>query len=427
MDDENNDVNQKSEDENLSLQNFPTPAKDTPAKASPSGPSEEVLEKILRGKNRLANNNKDLDQNSGASKSRNSPSAFARRDGTLSRVSSDKYLKRGRQLINRYRRENSLDSEFDEFSAVDFVNWVLSIKPTLASSTWRVYRVSCLHTLAGKPDDDIELALAKLENDIVESSISTVQSIDEANLTTGHKTSAHKEKRFPKHHFDKVVAFARYKSRSRLAPVLIDWLVASINTGLRPVEWRATQVERVHDKKNKKDIILLYVLNAKTTNNRGNGVIRTLDISNLKSKELLSIERMSKNGLAWYEAGKFGTRQSQVSQLLYTIIDRLSKNARKKRYYSLYSCRHQFVANLKTVLSPAEVSALSGHSTTKTAQNNYGRASSAWSYDDFTPHVLPIAEEVATVKSVHDFYERRMKELSNVGIHHGNLSTDWPT
>ena len=48
MDDENNDVNQKPKDENLSFQNFPTPAKDNPDKAAPSGPSEEVLEKILR-------------------------------------------------------------------------------------------------------------------------------------------------------------------------------------------------------------------------------------------------------------------------------------------------------------------------------------------------------------------------------------------
>ncbi|MHA6346451.1 hypothetical protein, partial [Roseivivax sp. CAU 1761] len=202
-----------------------------------------------------------------------------------------------------------------------------------------------------------------------------------------------------------------------------EW--GSQHTGLRPIEWRATAFQTYQDPASRKQYSWLYVLNAKATNARGNGVVRTLDISDLPTPVLNAIHRMSERCLQWQEEGRFDNVKSQVSQLLYTVGEDIFP--RRKRHFSLYSCRHQFVANMKSVLSPAEVSALSGHVVTKTARQSYGRSQSAWALEDIGPHARPIPDEVATVQQSADFYEDRIEKLKLAGVLHGNTNSDFPS
>lgn len=404
---------------------FPTGTqenKDVYNPGKPKGPSEDVVRRIRETKSRLEKKHSNLDQNVGASPSKESPSKFARQDfTTLSKQSSEQYLRRGRQLINRYKRERKIPLEFDDFNAKEFVVWFLSLKPSVKASTWRVYRQSAYHTIMSKPDNSIEEALDLLDNDIMASEENTDR--HQAPKPGGYRTSSMKEKKFPKHDFDKVLAYLQYKSRSTMAPILMDWLTASMHTGLRPVEWMATAFETHQDPRTNELYVWLYVLNAKTTNGRGNGRMRTLDLSDLPGPILRSIQNMSENGLDWYEQGKFGTIQSQVSQLLYKILE--IQHPRRKNHYSLYSCRHQFIANMKTVMPPEEVSALSGHNITKTAQAHYGKARSAWAPEDIGAHAKPFSEEVERVRKTASFHKERIEKLKLAGVEHGNTNTDF--
>lgn len=86
----------------------------------------------------------------------------------MSDKTSSQYLSRGRLLVNRYKREQGIPLEYDGFDPNEFVKWLLSLKPRLKSSTWRVYRQAAYYTLMAMPDPDIDRALAAIDNDIVE-------------------------------------------------------------------------------------------------------------------------------------------------------------------------------------------------------------------------------------------------------------------
>ena len=409
---------------NLNLSLFP---QDSKAKAvgKPKGPNANVIKKISEGKKVLKDKHKDSSLVVGAKESRESKSFYASKHiKTISEKTSSQYLERSRLLVNRYKKEQNIPAEIDDFDPTEFVLWLLSLKPLVKSSTWRVYRQAAYHMLEGMPAD-IEDAIRILDNDIIENDERAGKRENwEGKISRGeHKTASMKEKRFPKKDFDKVLAYLQYASRSKLAPILRDWLIATIHTGLRPIEWRATSVEKFRDEFGR-PWIWLYVINAKASNNRGNGVVRTLDISNLPSETLSSIERMSENGLNWFQEGKYDSMQSQVGQLLYNVGEKIFPN--KNKNYALYSCRHQFIANMKDLMTPEEVSALSGHAVTKTAIQNYGKKRSSWGPSEIGKHSKPIPEEVATVRKTAKFYNERISNLQKAGLVHGNTDTEFP-
>ncbi len=115
------------------------------------------------------------------------------------------------------------------------------------------------------------------------------------------------------------------------------------------------------------------MLNAKATNGRANGVVRTLDISEFNEGAIASVQRMSDKGLQAHAAGRYREFQSNCAQTLYHACRKLWP--RRKMHYALYSCRHQFIANHKALGLPnEEISALAGHRVDDTAVHNYARA-----------------------------------------------------
>src|SRR3546814_13929328 len=113
---------------------------------------------------------------------------------------------------------------------------------------------------------------------------------------------------------------------------------------------------------------------------------------------------MSDRGARWLIEGRYDTMQNQCSQRLYTLCERIFPLATKT--YCLYSCRHQFVANMKELMTPAEVSAMVGHNITITAIENYGRQRSAWGPEDITERPSAIPEAVSLPhQRIHFFAE----------------------
>src|SRR5690606_34936164 len=110
----------------------------------------------------------------------------------------------------------------------------------------------------------------------------------------------------------------------------------------------------------------------------------------------------------------FDSMQSQCSQLLYSVSRKLFRG--RTKVYSLYSLRHQFIANSKSFQTPASVSALAGHIVTETAVSNYGKKRSAWEPDEIRNRAQHVDEEVASVRQQQTFYEERLKLQQEAGL-----------
>lgn len=285
-----------------------------------------------------------------------------RSNGVPTLSTLEAYRSRGTRLLNRYRRDLGCDADV---SATGFAAWLLEIRPTLRSSSWRLYRSSALHLIQGMPDDDVPAAVALLEAPAPHPQPSV------------RRGSATKEKLIRKPDLDRILAYLRISARSRLAPVLADWLRAGILTGLRPGEWRAATVYT------EGGCTFLVTENEKTTNDRGLGPTRTLDISDFSTRGLECVIRMAAVGARWASDGIFADQLAQCGALLHRVCQNLWPD--RDRGYALYSCRHQFTSNAKGVLPLEEVSALLGHCVTRTATRHYGRRSSAWGPEDLPP------------------------------------------
>src|SRR3546814_15676836 len=92
--------------------------------------------------------------------------------------------------------------------------------------------------------------------------------------------------------------------------------------------------------------------------------------------------------------------------------------------YCLDSCRHQFVANMKELMTPAEVSAMVGHNITITAIENYGRRKSAWGPEDMTERPSAIPEEVSLVRQRIEFFDEAMRSRAAAGLPLPDLEAD---
>jgi hypothetical protein len=153
------------------------------------------------------------------------------------------------------------------------------------------------------------------------------------------------------------------------------WLRATYITGLRPSEWRHARLSGS----------VLIVRNGKASNGRANGEERSILVQ-LQS-ELKNIALLVYNLRINYDEHYRHTRYviAAVAARLWPV--------REKRP-SLYTARHMFSAEAKKTLSKADVAALMGHASDRTAGLHYARATSA--SGNFV--VKPSARDVAAVR-----------------------------
>lgn len=400
------------------------------AKVGPSGPSAKALAAIRsasKGKLEIRAVADGTVPGSGSQ-----PSRRAGAERTVSQATLDQYLRRGQLLFDRYRRELDIRASAEETNPVEFTNWLLSLKPALKSSTWRTYRQAAFHWLEGFPGYETDRALELLEADVIDRSRPEAPrakpASDEDEEEGGGKTrrtSALKEKRFPIEDYERVATYLRAFSRSKLAPILVDWLEAGLKTGLRPAEWRATDLEIREDATAAYGRrAYLYVVNAKATNGRGTGVSRTLDLSAFLDSDLQLVRRVVERSRRWIEDNRFGDMQDQCSALLYSATSKIWPH---RRYaYSLYSTRHQFIANAKTVLTPEEIAAIVGHGVTATASTHYGKRRSAWPPERIPAPPRAVPEELSIIRQRMRLWENRIGLQQKAGIRRQGDDPEYP-
>ena len=214
-----------------------------------------------------------------------------------------------------------------------------------SKATWRIYRAALHFYLesSGYQDAADWIRYAR----------------PEFTMTREPRTSQKKQKGLPAEEASALTA-ALDASTSRYAQIARIWLQAGILTGLRPSEWREASFDV--------DTETLTVLNAKATNGRGNGPMRRLHLRNLSRGEREIIQEMIRIAQGHEDFRKLyrGTRKA-----LYATARRVWP--RRRLRISLYSSRHQWVANAKRVYDRRTVAALAGHASAETAGHHYAR------------------------------------------------------
>lgn len=326
------------------------------------------------------------------------------------------YNKRSGQLLCRYLRERGFGDEFglNDISLIDFANWSISLKPSLKASSWRSYRRALLYMFSHiELSDESEEAIRILENDIynrIRDGGKLFSSRETKKENTS--TSSLKMKRVVYADYLKIERALRVKFRSSRSMSLRRWIEAGILTGLRPSEWSATDVVNVKDVANNTIKTYLLVINAKATNGRANGVVRTLDISKFSDESKKVISDMSKLGRNWFKQGVFEYEKRECGRLLHRVSRELWN--KRKNHYSLYSFRHQAIANWKTELDQYSVAALAGHGVITTAGNSYAKRKSGWKGNQLKSIPEAVPEEVNQIIKRYKYQnERNMNKNDN--------------
>lgn len=175
------------------------------------------------------------------------------------------------------------------------------------------------------------------------------------------RTSARKRKSVADADLTKIAA-AALKAQDNSGRLLAGLVLFGRSLGLRPVEWPRARV--VND--------VLKIRSAKTTNGRGIEIreISLVDLSPVlyeKLRQFLEILRVEVRLTGWRRLYR------RLVKRLYRICRKL-----KIKTISLYTVRHQCLANAKISLDRVDVAALAGHVSARTAAAHYGRRRSGW-------------------------------------------------
>jgi hypothetical protein len=272
---------------------------------------------------------------------------------------------------------------------VGFAEWLLSRKPELRGSTWRLYRRAAEYWLSTV--DAPQAARDILRDDATNPVVETLP-----RRKAARRTSALKQKRIPEEDFQKLFVYLKVFCKSENAGLALQWLHAAILTGARPCEWSASRLAGTR----------LTLATAKFSTWRCLGESRTLDLSGLSATEMAVVAAMVEAGQTMGEHGTYELMQERVSAVLYQACRRLWP--RGDRHYPLYSARHQANSNAKGGLPLREVSAILGHSSTRTASRSYGRRKAAWDPEVRPAPPVPASDDVDRVRSVPSAVYRRV-------------------
>ena len=311
----------------------------------------------------------------------------------------ERYAQTGDRLFHRYLRESGIPHEKASPASIDarlFIRWAFALKATLKPASWRSYRASLHHYLeqyveAGSNITDAQDMLAR---DAAIRSLDAVRGnrISRTATRPGSSkqfSSSLKMKKIPHNDLTRLLPWLQIKSRSKWAQATSTWISAGILCGLRPCEWERTLIKTVSDNTAPNGRrIWLFVICAKATNGRGFGVSRSLDISSFDHASLSCVTQMVERAAEWRESGTFQENQKTCAQLLYNANRALWPQ--RKLTISLYSARHQAIANWKHAgLDLTTISVLAGHASPLTSSENYGRRTSGWNGVTMIPVPAP--------------------------------------
>lgn len=315
-------------------------------------------------------------------------------DDTRTQSTEERYRVVASQQFSRFERERKAAVFPDNITL--FIDWLASRRPEILPKTWRQYKNAVAFTLEEKGYADEAGVLRALTSDGCKPKSSNNQK----------QTSSLKKKHVTQTEEDTITNyFMGRKEVSDWARPCVSFFKAGLLVGLRPSEWPTVKLFVEGPDETFPAYPVLRVENGKATNGRAHGKYRHLILDSLSVDEMRWIRLAitysrddSTHGLMMPK-GKAKDFEEYYEGLRKEFARAIIKLYPKKEpRISLYSCRHQFSANIKFAkYSLAEVAALMGHATDDTASAHYGRKRYGQSKKGLP---RPINEEVQRIKAV---------------------------
>jgi hypothetical protein len=311
-------------------------------------------------------------------------------------IQQETLTQRARQLLARYRRETSPSLRQEDVDPLQFAVWLHSLRPFLAGSSWRVYRNAALAAVQILPHENQSAAIGILAEDGRRRAI-RARRVDER--TVRKKDSGVGPTRARR------IAYSDYKKLVRLLPTisrapamnwLHDWLIAGVSTGLLPAEWPLAELEERQLQGGERKI-WLHVVNPAQRQEPNRLTYRTLDISGYQRETVEAIRRMVTNAEKWAIDGNIQQRRSDCAQMLYESCDVLFPTRKIK--FSIFTLRHQFIANMKSLMNRAEVITMAGDVDIDDDSGHYAKRRAAWNNSDIKDVAVPIEEQIRQVSN----------------------------
>ncbi|WFU45618.1 hypothetical protein QA640_47410 (plasmid) [Bradyrhizobium sp. CB82] len=142
---------------------------------------------------------------------------------------------------------------------------------------------------------------------------------------------------------------------------------------------------------------------------------RTLDISSFEPDTVEAVRRMAQNSRDWAMDHKIQQRRSECSQLLYEACDILFPSREIK--FSLFTFRHQFIANMKSIMDRADVIAMVGAVDIDCKTDHYAKRRAAWDRSNIRDVPAPIEEQVWQIRRYLSGVEERETGFSALARH----------
>ena len=319
---------------------------------------------------------------------------------------------RGKLNWNRAAKENGIPSSM--LWPTDYMIFMDALFYTLKKSSRRVYLASIREWLLymrdakiahGGDSKDLDEAIERSMK--IKSKSYEIKKDSKSKKNEPGKTSSRKEKSVDLvEFFNMTDEIETLLSKSKQEPLtwteaVFTFIYANLLVGLRPCEWRRAAIEKVEVEVDGvlSICLCLVIYNAKNTNGRGHGVKRHIVLTGLLPYQLNMIKKqLNTIDLYRLEDSFWAYYYNAISAELRRLTRKhLFRPGKCPTYPTLYSTRHQFVANAKFAgFEDDQIAALLGHATDLTASLHYG-----------TIHmgtggfcVKPIALEVAKIKLV---------------------------
>ncbi len=264
----------------------------------------------------------------------------------------------------------------------EFVAWLGTMRGRWTQTTWRQRRAQVSHWMETRPHAENQEAFEMLGE---------VSRATPAKPRRLGETSARKPKMIAYEDWlslnDKLTEWGQ-RANFKYAYATRVWLHANILLGLRPVEWLGTTMKPVGEPDDDGRVqFQVAIPNAKTTNGRGTGPQRELEIQlTPEQAEIVRTHLEVVAGIIEDSASK-ATRlaiwrdfEGRCNRTLARACEVLWPNMVRRRY-TLYSARHQFAANAKSDHPLKIVAELMGHKSPISSERHYGQRKKGWSQD----------------------------------------------
>ena len=281
------------------------------------------------------------------------------KDRTREKGTEDDYDIRAIRTIRRFEKHVG---EYLHESSHMFCDWLIDITTGKTDANWRQLKASCIHYF-NKEDPELSASIEMLDNK------HTVTKSLSISTSSQKKKSISEDEEFK-------ICTKLVEEKSFYDKPLLAIFNATLSVGLRPCEWET--VELFMHSIPEADIPppILRVENAKNTNGRSFGEYRYLGLGSLNERQLLYIQiaiATSQNPSS--PDGKsipYSEFYTKIRNRFYRVVkDLFPKN---KKRVTLYSARHQLIANLKKSDYPLEqIACIVGHGNDVTASEHYGK------------------------------------------------------